>query len=187
MRHNLKNKIMKKIVLTYGCISGLIISAWMLLSIAMMDGSDMAHSNTSMYLGFTAMIIAFSFIFVAIKNFRDKRNAGAISFGKAFQIGLYISLIASTFYVVSWLIDYYCFIPDFMEKYSAQQIQSIQQSGATAAEIQAQTAEIQSMKEMYKNPVFVILFTYLEILPVGLIISLITALILKRKPQMTGA
>ena len=175
---------MKKIVLTYGLISGAMISAWMLASVAFVDCAQMM-SDTSMYLGFTAMIIAFSFIFVAVRNF-IKQNGGSISFGKAFQIGLYISLIASTCYVISWLIDYYCFVPDFMDKYSAQQLQNIRQSGATAAEIQSKTAEIQSMKAMYQNPIFVILFTYMEILPVGLIISLITALFLKRKPQQTG-
>jgi len=174
---------MKKIVWTYGLISGLIVSGWMLSSIAI--GFDQMDSNIAMFLGFTAMIIAFSFIFVAVKNFRDNLNNGTVTFGKAFQIGLLVSLIASTFYVVSWLVDYYLFIPDFMEKYSAHQLEKLQQSGATAVEIQSQTAEIQSMKEMYKNPLFVIMFTYIEILPIGLLISLITAFFLKKKYKST--
>ena len=89
---------MKKIVLTYGLVSGAIVSAWMLISIGVI-GLDQMNSNLAMYVGFTTMIIAFSFIFVAIKNFR-KQNGETISFAKAFQIGLYISLIASTCYVV---------------------------------------------------------------------------------------
>lgn len=176
----LKNKNMKKVVLTYGVISGAIVSIWMLSSIAM--GCDQMDNNWAMFLGFASMFIAYSFIFVAVKSFRDKFNNGTITFGKAFQIGLYISLIASTFYVVSWLIDYYLFIPDFMEKYASHTIEKLKDSGATAAEIASQTKEMASMKEMYKNPIMVILFTYMEILPVGLLISLVTALFLKRKP-----
>jgi hypothetical protein len=134
-----------------------------------------------MVFGFTVMILAFSSIFVAIKNYRDKFNQGEITFGKAFKIGILISLIASTCYVVMWLVVYYNFVPDFMDKYSAFEIKNIQAKGLNAAETTKEIADINNMKEMYKNPIVVVLFTYLEIFPVGLIITLLSALILKRK------
>lgn len=179
---NFKNIKMKKLVLTYGLISGLVVSTFMVTSMALSNCEHM-DDNWAMFIGFASMIIAFSFIFVAVKNFRDNYGNGAISFGKAFQIGLFISLIASTMYVVAWVIEYNFFMPDFMDKYGAHMIEKAKASGATAAQIQVQINEVASMKEMYKNPVMMVLMTYAEIFPVGLIISIITALFLKKKPQ----
>ena len=127
------------------------------------------------------MLIAFSFVFVGIRNYRDKYNEGLISFGNAFKIGIMIVLIASTFYVVAWLIDYYFFIPDFMDKYSAHMLDKLKASGASQIEIDKQTKEMANFARMYKNPFFNAMMTYMEILPVGLIVTLISSLILKRK------
>ena len=170
---------MKKNVLVFGILAGVIVTALMVAS--MFNCYNFEHTEGSMYIGYASMLLAFSFIFVAIKNYRDKYNGGSIGFGKGFLIGLYISLIASTLYVGVWLIDYYVFMPDFMDKYSAHVLKEMADNGASATEIADQTEEMAYYKEMYKNPLFVILFTYFEILPVGLLVSLLAALILKRK------
>ncbi len=138
-----------------------------------------------MLYGYAAMVVAFSFVFVGIKNYRDKYCNGVITFGKAFKTGFYITLIASTMYVITWLIVYYLFIPDFMEKYSEHIINAAKAAGETASEIDAKIAEMKPYQEMYKNPLFVVLLTYMEILPVGLLITAISALILKKKPMVT--
>lgn len=156
-------------------------SAWAVGGVAWCYSSG--NFEGSMLLGYASMILAFSLVFVGVKNYRDKYNGGIISFGKAFRIGLYIILVASTLYVLVWLVDYYVFIPDFMDKYSAHVINKAQNSGASANEIAAKTKEINTMKEMYNTPLMVVLLTYMEIFPVGLIVSIITALILKRKPN----
>jgi hypothetical protein len=177
---------MKKLVLVYGIIAGVIVTGMMAFS----TGYYCAKGDFEggMIYGYSAMIIAFSMIFVGTKIFRDKQNGGVISFGKAFKIGFLITLVASTIYVLGWLVTYYNFIPDFMDKYAAAMIAKAQSGGATADQIAEKTAEMAKMKEWYKNPVFVILMTYVEILPVGLVVSLITALILKRaKPNQVLA
>ncbi|QIL40768.1 DUF4199 domain-containing protein [Pedobacter sp. HDW13] len=171
---------MKKNVIVFGLIAGVIVSVLMVISMARCN-SD-ANFEHSMLLGYASMVLAFSFIFVGIKNYRDKYNNGSITFGKAFKIGLYISLIASTIYVITWLIDYYVFIPDFMDKYVAHMLKEAKDSGASVAELAKQAKELAYNQQLYKNPIMVVLFTYLEILPVGIIVSLIAALILKRKP-----
>ena len=170
---------MKKTVLVYGIIAGLIVAVLMALS----TGYYCAKGDFEggMIYGYASMIISFSLIFVGIKTFRDKHNAGLISFGKAFKTGFLISLIASTIYVLAWLINYYFFIPDFMDKYAAAMIAKAKASGESAAELAKKTADMAQMKEWYKNPLFVILMTYVEILPVGVIVALISAWILKRK------
>ena len=172
---------MKKLVLTYGLIAGFIVIAWLLIGVAM--GTENMLEN-GMFFGYTAMLIAFAFIFVAVKNYRNQHQ-GQITFGKAFKIGLYITLIASTMYVLAWLIDYYFFVPDFMEKYASHVLEQMRTSGATASEISAKTAEMASFSEMYKNPLMVILFTYFEILPVGIVVSLITAAFLRTRQKMS--
>ena len=173
---------MKKIVLICGIIAGFI-STSLFIGLMLLGKAGHDDFENGMIYGYTLMILGFSMIFVATKITRDKHNGGEISFGKAFRVGLYITVIASTIYVIVWLIDYYCFIPDFAEKYGAHIIEKLKASGAGAPEIAKQTADMAKFSAMYKNPLFNALLTYSEILPVGLIVSLISALILKRKKK----
>ena len=170
---------MKRNVWVFGLISGTLISLFMVSTMAMVYNSG--QMGGSMLVGFAAMILALSFIFVAVKNYRDKYNSGVISFGKAFQIGLLISLIASTMYTLSWAIEYHMFLPNWMDKFSEHAIRTLENSGAGAAAISAKTLEIQKMREAYQNPVMFVLYTFIEIFPVGLIVSLIAATLLMKK------
>jgi hypothetical protein len=175
---------MKKIIIICGLIAGLIVTSMMLASISgCIAGSDFEGGIGSMLLGYSSMVVAFSLIFVGVKNYRDKHNSGIITFGKSLKIGLLITLVASTIYVIVWQIDYYFFIPDFYEKYSAHIIRDMKAHGATQIQIQQQMAANKNNGEMYRNPLFNAMYTYLEILPVGIIMSLLAALILKRKPN----
>ena len=170
---------MKRTVIVFGLISGLIVSVWMSVTVAICDASGNFDGN--MWVGYASMLLAFSLVFAGVKNYRDKYNGGFISFGKAFKLGLYIALISSTLYVLTWLVAYYVFLPDFMEKYSAHAISQIKSSGATPAEIASKIKTMNTMKSMYNTPFGVILLTYMEIFPVGLVIAIISALVLKRK------
>lgn len=182
-----KNNLMKKNVFVFGLISGLIVS--LIMSISMLTYSkhpELEMGSGAMIVGYLSMLVAFSLIYVAVKNFRDKKNNGFISFGKAFLIGLYITLIASTMYVIVWAFVYHNYMPDFMEKYTAHMLESAKAT-ATPAELQEKTAEMARYKELYKSPVFFTLMTYAEILPVGLLVSLITGLILMKRNKQKAA
>ncbi|MDF2431137.1 MAG: hypothetical protein JWP44_768 [Mucilaginibacter sp.] len=170
---------MKRNIIICGLIAGLIVTAFMVAAMAKIY--NLNNYEGSMLLGYTTMVVAFSLIFVSVKNYRDKHNNGVVMFGKAFGIGLMITLIASTMYVLVWLIDYYYFIPDFYEKYSAHELAKMKAAGASAAQLKAEIAQIQQYSKMYKNPFFNALVTYTEILPVGLIVSVLAAVILRRK------
>lgn len=172
---------MKKNILIYGVIAGIVVSILMFFNVNYMGQAGKTSYNTSVLLGYTSMLIAFSLVYVGIRNYRDKYNEGVISFGKAFKIGILIVLIASTFYVVAWLIDYYFFVPDYMEKYSTHILGELKASGASQTEINKETKKMADMVTMLKNPLFNAMMTYAEILPVGLIVTLISSLILKRK------
>lgn len=172
---------MKKNVLVFGLISGLVVSTIMAISMTYMSKHpELCGGVSSMVVGYLSMLLAFSLIFVAVKNFRDQQNGGAISLGKAFTIGLLISLIASTMYVITWALVYHFVMPDFMDRYVAQIIEHAKAS-STPAELQKLTEQMNTQRENYKNPLFFSMMTYMEILPVGIIVSLIVALILKRK------
>jgi hypothetical protein len=125
--------------------------------------------------GFIGILLAFIFTIKGIKDQREINN-GAISFGKAFLTGLWISLIISTIYVLVWLVIHYNVFPDFMEKYSEMVLKNTKPE-----ELAAKTTEMNQMKEWYKNPLMVILLTYMEIFPLGIVVSLIGALVLKKK------
>lgn len=170
---------MTKITIVCGLIAGVIVSVMMVISVAMCYHNENYQGN--MFLGYATMLLAFSLVFFGIKNYRDKHNNGVISFGRAFKIGMYISLIASSMYVLVWLIDYYLFVPDFMEKYTAQVIRQTRAEGASQVEINNKVTEMNSFKELYKNPLMIVLISYSEILPVGIVVALISAAWLKRK------
>ena len=172
---------MNKKILLYGLFAGLISSS-LFIGLMLLGKASMEHFENGAIYGYTLMILAFSLIFVCVKNARDKDLGGTISFKQAFLIGLGITLVASTIYVAVWMIDLRVFNPDFAVKYGEQSIRHLQASGASEAQIANARVEMAKFVEMYKNPVVVALLTYLEILPVGLLVSLLCAAILKKKP-----
>lgn len=177
-----KTENMRKIILVCGLISGLIVAATMAIGIAICYKNNNFEGNE--VVGYTSMILSFSLIFVGIKNVRDKANGGVISFGKGFLVGLLISLIASTLYVLTWLLMYYNFFPDFMDRYADMELSKLKAAGATVEKISKAEKDMAFFKSMYENPVTLSLVTYMEILPIGIIVSLIAALILRRKRQV---
>jgi|SRR5690554_489027 len=168
---------MKKIVWVYGLIMGTIfITGSLYMTHLLFYKNPDIESND--LLGYVVMIIIYSLIFFGIRNYRNRYLQGVISFKQAFKTGALITLIASTVYVVVWLFYYYMFLPDFLEKYTEYVIRH-----APPAELETKTQTMQHFKNMYENPLFVILITYAEILPIGLIVSLISSFSLKKKEK----
>ena len=165
---------MKKTVLIFGLVLGIVLCANMIYTIKLMD--DNPDFKGDEVLGYASMVVVFSLTYFGIRNYRDKQLNGIISLGNAFKTGALIALIGATMYVVAWLFYYHLFVPDFMDKYIAHVLKNV-----PAADLPAKTKEMQSFKEMYKNPLFMILITYSEVLPVGLVVAFVSSLILKRK------
>lgn len=171
---------MKKIVLTFGLISGGIISAMtaIMLPLCMNGTIDMDKSEI---IGYSSMVLAFLLVFFGIRTYRENVGGGTITFGKAFKVGILITLITCAVYVIAWEIVYFNFIPDFMDRYAALSIQKLRDKGASDAAIATATQDMARFKELYKNPLINIGITFMEIFPVGLIVTLISAAILRRK------
>jgi hypothetical protein len=127
------------------------------------------------------MVLAFLFVFFGIRSYRDNVAGGAIGFGKAFQVGLLISLVTCAMYVIAWEIAYYNFFPDFFDQYSAHVLERMRTAGESEAAIRETTVQMEKMGKLYKNLFFNVGITFLEVFPVGLVVALVSAGILRRK------
>lgn len=174
---------MRKVALTYGILAGFIGAVLMVASGMLASSGNDEFSNSEM-VGYASMIISLSMIYFGIRKYRDNYSGGAITFGKAFVLGLYITLIASILYVICWKIYSAIALPDFADKYAGRMIENLKKSGASDSVVALKTKDMAQWKELYKNPIFELGMTFMEIFPVGLLISLVCAFILKRKPKV---
>lgn len=171
---------MKKIVLTYGLIAGVIVSSMLVITQPLFRNGTLNIDN-GVYVGFGSMIIAMSLIFFAIKSYRDQHLQGVITFGKAFKVGILIALIASLMYAVSWEIYFNTVGQDFMEWYQQCRLDQMARKGASEQELNEARIGLEEMAVHYQNPVFRFGLTLLEIFPLGLIFTLASAGILRKK------
>ncbi|HEX8154675.1 MAG TPA: DUF4199 domain-containing protein [Thermoanaerobaculia bacterium] len=172
---------MKKIVLTFGLISGFCSVILMAIFTPCLGGAvDFEYGEI---VGYTSMIISFVMVFFGIRSYRDNVAGGSLTFGRAFKVGLLITLIACAVYVVSWEIYFFNFDPGFAEKYAAHVIKTLRESGASAATIAAEQKKMADFQVWYRNPLLNVGMTFLEIFPVGLVMTLVSAAILRRRPM----
>src|ERR1700694_675131 len=175
---------MKKTILIFGLISGAISS---LMMIATVPFGERIGFDKGAVIGYTSIVLSFLLVFFGIRSYRDNVGNGQISFSKAFAVGISITVISCICYVVTWEILYYNFLPDFMDKYGAHVIEKARASGASAAAVQAQVEQVKKYKEMYDNPLLNAAMTFIEPFPIGLVITLISAAVLRKKPQPQAA
>ena len=171
---------MKKTILTFGVISGAISS---LMMVGTVPVPHMIGYDKSIVIGYTSIVLSFFLVFFGIRSYRDNVSHGQITFLKAFAVGISITLISCVCYVVTWEVVYYNFLPDFWDKYGAHLVVKLRASGASDAAVQARLQEVAKYKELYKNPLFNAVLTFIEPFPIGLVITLISALVLRRRPS----
>lgn len=171
-----------KYILIFGALSGAIIIAVMMLGI-LADGGGFFASE---YFGYLVMLVALSLIFVGVKRYRDVEQGGVIRFVPAFGIGLGIAAVAGIIYVATW--EVYLASTDyaFMDEYVAASIRGLEAEGVTGAAYDRQVAELENMRAQYGNPLFRLPITFFEVFPVGLLVALVSAALL-RNPKLLPA
>ncbi|HXR99065.1 MAG TPA: DUF4199 domain-containing protein [Pyrinomonadaceae bacterium] len=170
---------MKKIVLTFGLLSGAIMSGLMTTVIVFAHQTD---PGRGMAIGYTIMVLSFLLVFFGIRSYRENVGDGYISFGRALGVGFLIMLISCVCYVATWEVVYHKFMPDFGDKYLAKSIERVRASGKSPQEIEAEVQNMTSMMQLYNsNILFNIAFTLLEPLPPGLVMTLLSAVILRKR------
>lgn len=169
---------MKKTILTFGLISGVLSSLMMIGTMPLLDriGQDRGY-----LVGYTAIVLSFLLVYFGVRSYRDNVGGGQITFAKGFGVGICITLISCVFYVVTWEILYFNFMHNFLDNYGAHTIEKLRNSGASAAVIQAKIDELQKLKKNYENPLFNAAMTFIEPFPVGLVMTLLSAAILRKR------
>jgi len=175
---------MKKIVLIFGLISGAIAALMMFVTIPLMGRIPFEYLTV---LGYTTFVVCFLMVFFGIRSYRDNVAGGTITFGRAFKVGILITLLSCGIFVITWEFVYHRFLPNFLDQYSNYMVEKMRAQGATQEELNQMIQENEQFKEWYKNPFFRYAMTMLEPFPVGLLITLISALILRRRqPKRDG-
>jgi hypothetical protein len=165
-----------RIILIYGVIGGFIVAVPMAVSmLTITDGA--VPENAALY-GYLSMLLAFTMVFVGIKRYRDKVLGGVIRFVPALGIGLGISAVASLFWVVGWEITLATGF-DFGSAYSDSVVAAAQARGAPAAEIDRIRSEATEFLTLYANPLFRLPITFIEMFPIGVLVSLLSAALLR--------
>jgi hypothetical protein len=168
---------MKKIVWTFGLISGAIMAVFIVATMPFVDAFD----EHSLVVGYAGIVAAFLLVFFGVRSYRENVLGGTIGFGRALSVGLLIATIGSVCYVVTWEILYFKFMPDFYSKYAQSAVDQARKDGKSEAEIAKTRASMDEMTKNAKNPIWVFAMTFLEPFPVGLVISLVSAGVLRRK------
>lgn len=169
---------MRKTILIFGLISGAISS---LMMIAIVMFGDRIGFDRGAVISYTSIVLSFLMVFFGIRSYRDNLGDGQITFLKAFGVGISITFISCVCYVLTWEVLYYKYLPGFWDHYGAHLAQKLKASGASDAAVQAKLQEAARYKEMYKNPLLNAAFTFIDPFPIGLVMTLISALALKRK------
>ena len=173
---------MVRIVLIYGLVSGLVIVGGILATIVFNGGAP--HSNV--FLGYLIMLVAMSSILVGVKQHRDQALGGVIRFWPALGLGLAIAAVASLAYILVWEIYLAATDYSFMATYTEQLLEQKRAAGVTGAAYEKLAADMAKMTETYRNPLFRMPMTFVEIFPVGLLLAVVSAALL-RNPRFLPA
>ena len=170
---------MKKTIIRFGLISGAVSSALMLMTVPFHD--RIGFDTAGYVVGYTGMVLSFLLVYFGVRSYRDNIGGGQITFGKAFAIGIGITVISCVCYVITWEALYFTVMHDFPAKYAAHMIQKLKASGASDAVIAQKTKELADFTVMYENPLINAALAFIEPFPVGLLMTLLSAALLKKR------
>ncbi|HTS01351.1 MAG TPA: DUF4199 domain-containing protein [Thermoanaerobaculia bacterium] len=170
---------MKRTVWKFGLISGAILAGLGAVAVPLWGRSRPTFEH-AVVVGYTIMVLSFLLVFFGIRSYREE-TGGAISFGKAFQVGILVTLVACVMYVAAWEVVCFGFMPDFGDKYAAAVLGKMKTRGESAERIEAARREMEKFVVSYRNPVLNAGMTFLEVFPVGLAMTLLSAGVLRKK------
>ncbi len=175
---------MGRTLLTYGLIAGAIAGTALFIVSLVFDGEP--PMDYGMALGYASMLVALSVVFVAVKRHRDSAGGGVIRFWTALGLGLGISLVASLVYVLAWELTMLVIGKDFAAMFARLFVEQATSQGLTGDALAAAQRQASEFETMYRNPLLRLPMTFIEIFPVGVLVSLFSAAVL-RNPRLLPA
>lgn len=176
---------MRKLILTHGLIAGGIVILSIIFTMYL-AGDDPQIAGLE-WLGYLTMLVALSIIFFGIKRYRDHELGGVIGFGTAFRLGMGVTLVASLVYVVAWEINLVLTDYAFIHDYTNAVIEDQKEAGLSGEELQQFIEGMELAKERYNNPFFRLPITFMEIFPVGVLITLLSSALLRKGGFLAAA
>jgi hypothetical protein len=174
---------MSPVIWKYGLLAGAILAALMFLTLPFVD----TIGSMGIVLGYATMLIGFTMIFFGIRAWRNGKGGGRISFGRAFLIGLAITVIGSLCYVGAWEVMSRKYMPDFAEKYAARIMDQARADGMPEAELAATQKKMDAFAQNYRHFWYRAPMTFLEPLPAGLLLTLVASGMMRRRPGASGS
>lgn len=168
---------MTRYIIRFGVLAGLIVAipmAWIMITLPPDAGAPPSMLGT-----YLIILVALSMVFVGIKQYRDQVLGGVIHFMPALGLGLAISAVAGIFYAVAWEISQVFMSFDFADFYSKSMVENVRAAGATPEVVAQAEKRAADFLALYSNPFFRVPMTFLEIFPVGVLVSLISAGLLR--------
>jgi Protein of unknown function (DUF4199) len=174
---------MRKIVLTFGLLSGGLSALLMIATVPFMDRIGFDRGEL---FGYTAIVLSFLFVFFGVRAYRDQSD-GTLTFGRGAAVGLLITVISCLCYVATWEVLYFKWLPGFADKYATYAVEKVRASGASATEVTATVQQMQDFKRMYDNPWINAAMTFMEPFPIGVLVTVVSAAVLRRRQARPGA
>lgn len=172
---------MKAVTLKFGSI-GAIVMLVCIIPTLVFEMHKNLDLSTQEVVGYATIFLSLGVILFAMKEYRDRYNNGYISYGEAVKLGVLISLFPSVLFM---LYNYYFVIvldPGFMDQYASISLQQ-QYPDLAAADIPAKLAEMKAETPYFFNIHFQGALMFFTVLIIGLIESLIFALLVKKNKE----
>jgi Protein of unknown function (DUF4199) len=169
---------MTRTIWKFGLLSGLLSAGMMLATIPFID--DFTSGRGEVF-GYTAMVLVALLTFFGIRSYREGAGGGRLGFGRAFAIGILITLISAIFYVATWELLYFEFMPGLGDKLQACMIEKAKNSSGPPEKVAEAVRQAEGFRAMYDKPLMNVALTFAEPLPVGLVVTLLSAAILRRR------
>lgn len=170
---------MAQVIFRYGIIAGLIVAIPWLIYMPTVPANAKVEDFGGYVMGYAIILVALSMVFLGIKHYRDRALGGVIKFGKGFAIGMGITTIASILYVIGWEVASSISDFNFSQAWANAMVEEARKNGADAAGIAKATADAADFQRMYANPMVRMPMVFSEIFPVGILVSLISAAVLR--------
>jgi hypothetical protein len=168
------------VVWKFGAISAVVSIALMLVVIPLMATPHYRYADV---LGYSSMVLAALLVFFGIRSYRDQTAPGPLTFGRAFMVGLLITLISCVSYVIAFQIIYFALVPDFGDRFVICMIDRSRDDGGTSQQIEAARLQALSFKQLYDHPVTNAALTFATTIPIGLVATAVSAAILRQRPS----